>query len=87
MLNFTEGTCFVCVHVCFFCSPEGKTVRRCIRYTDCNNARLSLMFPSMNAFTYRCCTNNLCNSASASIKATPALALAAALMAIWWCWL
>lgn len=66
---------------------EGKTVRRCIRYTDCNNARLSLMFPSMKAFTYRCCTNNLCNSAGASTKATPAVALAAALLAIWWCWL
>ncbi|KAG9280791.1 CD59 glycoprotein [Astyanax mexicanus] len=41
----------------------GKTIRQCIRYTDCDNSRLSQMFPAVSGFTYRCCTSNLCNSA------------------------
>ncbi|XP_061532391.1 CD59 glycoprotein isoform X1 [Phycodurus eques] len=49
----------------------GKTVRQCIRYTDCDNSRLSQMFPSMSSFSYRCCNNNLCNSSGAVGVATP----------------
>ncbi|XP_061697161.1 CD59 glycoprotein [Syngnathoides biaculeatus] len=48
----------------------GKTVRQCIRYTDCDNSRLSQMFPSMSSFSYRCCNNNLCNSSGAAGVAT-----------------
>lgn len=62
-------------------------IRRCIRYTDCNNNRLSVLHPSIKSFKYRCCTNNLCNSAGISTKGKPFLGLAAALLAIWWCWL
>ncbi|XP_062859414.1 CD59 glycoprotein isoform X2 [Trichomycterus rosablanca] len=40
----------------------GKTIRQCIRYTDCDNSRLSQMFPALSGFTYRCCNTNLCNS-------------------------
>ncbi|XP_057693255.1 CD59 glycoprotein-like [Corythoichthys intestinalis] len=41
----------------------GETVRQCIRFTDCDNSRLSQMFPSVaSSFWYRCCNNNLCNS-------------------------
>uniref|UniRef100_A0A3Q3XKA0 MAC-inhibitory protein n=1 Tax=Mola mola TaxID=94237 RepID=A0A3Q3XKA0_MOLML len=43
----------------------GKTIRQCIRYTDCDNSRLSQMFPAISGFTYRCCSSNLCNSGSA----------------------
>ncbi|KAL6106151.1 cd59 [Pungitius sinensis] len=43
----------------------GKTIRQCIRYTDCDNSRLSQMFPAVSGFTYRCCSSNLCNAASA----------------------
>ncbi|XP_051916374.1 CD59 glycoprotein [Hippocampus zosterae] len=48
----------------------GKTVRQCIRYTDCDNSRLSQMFPAMAPFSYRCCNNNLCNS-SGALRLTP----------------
>ncbi|XP_077425269.1 CD59 glycoprotein isoform X2 [Vanacampus margaritifer] len=50
----------------------GKTVRQCIRYTDCDNSRLSQMFPpAMSSFSYRCCNNNLCNSSGAVGVAPP----------------
>ncbi|XP_061532392.1 CD59 glycoprotein isoform X2 [Phycodurus eques] len=54
-----------------FVQRGGKTVRQCIRYTDCDNSRLSQMFPSMSSFSYRCCNNNLCNSSGAVGVATP----------------
>ncbi|XP_028307267.1 CD59 glycoprotein isoform X2 [Gouania willdenowi] len=41
----------------------GRTIRQCIRYTDCDNSRLSQMFPSISGFSYRCCSSNLCNAA------------------------
>ncbi|XP_035521351.1 CD59 glycoprotein [Morone saxatilis] len=64
----------------------GKTIRQCIRYTDCDNSRLSQMFPSIASFTYRCCSSNLCNSGNAVTTATPVLAAAASLLSVWWCW-
>ncbi|XP_024911783.1 CD59 glycoprotein-like [Cynoglossus semilaevis] len=64
----------------------GKTIRQCIRYTDCDNSRLSQMFPAISAFTYRCCSSNLCNSSSAAQMSTPVLALLGSLMSVWWCW-
>ncbi|TWW75479.1 CD59 glycoprotein-like [Takifugu flavidus] len=64
----------------------GKTIRQCIRYTDCDNSRLAQMFPSISKFKYRCCSSNLCNSASGVTMVTPALALASLLLSIWWCW-
>uniref|UniRef100_A0A7N8YPH0 MAC-inhibitory protein n=1 Tax=Mastacembelus armatus TaxID=205130 RepID=A0A7N8YPH0_9TELE len=65
----------------------GKTIRQCIRYTDCDNSRLNQMFPSISAFTYRCCSSNLCNSASTVATAIPALALVGSLLSIWWSWM
>ncbi|XP_028441754.1 CD59 glycoprotein [Perca flavescens] len=67
----------------------GKTIRQCIRYTDCNNARLGQLFPAMSDFNYRCCNSNLCNSGNAVATATPALALAltAAVLSVWWSWI
>uniref|UniRef100_A0A8C9V815 MAC-inhibitory protein n=1 Tax=Scleropages formosus TaxID=113540 RepID=A0A8C9V815_SCLFO len=44
----------------------GTTYRQCIRYTDCDNSRLSQMFPAVSSFTYRCCNSNLCNSSPAA---------------------
>uniref|UniRef100_A0A668S714 MAC-inhibitory protein n=1 Tax=Oreochromis aureus TaxID=47969 RepID=A0A668S714_OREAU len=65
----------------------GKTIRQCIRYTDCDNSRLSQMFPSISAFTYRCCSSNLCNSGTASTTVTPLVALLGSLLSLWWCWM
>ncbi|XP_077374047.1 uncharacterized protein LOC144016592 isoform X1 [Festucalex cinctus] len=54
----------------------GKTLRQCIRYTDCDNSRLSQMFPAaMSSFSYRCCNNNLCNSSGAVGVAPPPMLL------------
>ncbi|XP_072241395.1 CD59 glycoprotein [Leuresthes tenuis] len=64
----------------------GKTIRQCIRYTDCDIARLTQMFPSISSFTYRCCNNNLCNSGNTITTATPVLALMGSLLSLWWCW-
>ncbi|XP_071756242.1 CD59 glycoprotein [Centroberyx gerrardi] len=63
----------------------GKTIRQCIRYTDCDNSRLTQMFPAISGFTYRCCSSNLCNGGSAVTMATPVLALAGSLLSVWWC--
>ncbi|XP_070687140.1 CD59 glycoprotein [Pempheris klunzingeri] len=65
----------------------GKTIRQCIRYTDCDNSRLTQMFPAISGFTYRCCSSNLCNSGNAVTTATPVLALAGSLLSVWWCWI
>uniref|UniRef100_A0A4W6BSN9 MAC-inhibitory protein n=1 Tax=Lates calcarifer TaxID=8187 RepID=A0A4W6BSN9_LATCA len=65
----------------------GKTIRQCIRYTDCDNSRLTQMFPAISGFTYRCCSSNLCNSGNAVTTATPALALAGSLLSVWWSWI
>ncbi|XP_078112444.1 CD59 glycoprotein-like [Sander vitreus] len=65
----------------------GKTIRQCIRYTECNTGRLSQLFPSISGFTYRCCNSNLCNSGNGVTTATPALALAASVLSAWWSWI
>ncbi|TNN83284.1 CD59 glycoprotein [Liparis tanakae] len=68
----------------------GKTIRQCLRYTDCDNSRLSQMFPAVSGFTYRCCSSNLCNAGSARADAPPGLGLvltlAGPLLSLWWCW-
>ncbi|XP_047452556.1 CD59 glycoprotein-like [Mugil cephalus] len=58
----------------------GKTIRQCLRYTDCDNSRLTQMFPAISGFTYRCCSSNLCNSGNAVAMATPILALIGSLL-------
>ncbi|XP_053174725.1 CD59 glycoprotein [Scomber japonicus] len=60
----------------------GKTIRQCIRYTDCDNSRLTQMFPAISGFTYRCCSSNLCNSSNAVTMATPVLALIGWLLSV-----
>ncbi|KAL2093421.1 hypothetical protein ACEWY4_010733 [Coilia grayii] len=62
----------------------GKTIRQCIRYTDCDNLRLTQMFPSVDGFTYRCCSSNLCNSAALVARSTPALLMGALLLLCCW---
>lgn len=72
--------------MCVCLPPGGKTIRQCIRYTDCDNSRLAQMFPAIAGFTYRCCSSNLCNSGNAVTVAMPALALAGSLLSVWWFW-
>ncbi|XP_068595769.1 CD59 glycoprotein [Brachionichthys hirsutus] len=64
----------------------GKTIRQCIRYTDCDNSRLSQMFPAVSGFNYRCCSSNLCNSGNAASAAMPVLGLVGTLLGLWWAW-
>ncbi|KAM9496752.1 CD59 glycoprotein [Clarias gariepinus] len=60
----------------------GKTIRQCIRYTDCDNSRLSQMFPALSGFNYRCCNTNLCNSGH---RHTAILSLfSISLLGMWW---
>ncbi|CAF89761.1 unnamed protein product [Tetraodon nigroviridis] len=65
---------------------DGKSTSQCIRYTDCDISRLGQVFPTKSSFSFRCCSSNLCNAASAVTAATPALALASLLVSAWWCW-
>ncbi|KPP64908.1 CD59 glycoprotein-like [Scleropages formosus] len=60
----------------------GTTYRQCIRYTDCDNSRLSQMFPAVSSFTYRCCNSNLCNSSPAATVSKPLLGLLVALVLV-----
>uniref|UniRef100_A0AAQ4RP10 MAC-inhibitory protein n=1 Tax=Gasterosteus aculeatus aculeatus TaxID=481459 RepID=A0AAQ4RP10_GASAC len=60
----------------------GKTIRQCIRYTDCDNSRLSQMFPAVSGFTYRCCSSNLCNAAAP--PPVLVLGLGLSLLSLWW---
>ncbi|XP_064786588.1 CD59 glycoprotein [Oncorhynchus masou masou] len=62
----------------------GKTIRQCIRYTDCDNSRLSQMFPAVSGFTYRCCNSNLCNSSTTIATRGPVFALMGSLLVFWW---
>ncbi|XP_008410886.1 CD59 glycoprotein-like [Poecilia reticulata] len=64
----------------------GKTIRQCIRYTECDVSRLTQMFPSISRFTYRCCNSNLCNSGSTAPAAGPVLVLLWSLLSLWWFW-
>ncbi|XP_035272951.1 CD59 glycoprotein-like [Anguilla rostrata] len=61
----------------------GKTIRKCIRYTDCDNARLTQMFPSVSGFTYRCCSSNLCNASPGTMISRSFLGLLAPLLVFW----
>ncbi|KAI5100306.1 CD59 glycoprotein isoform X1, partial [Silurus meridionalis] len=58
----------------------GKTIRQCIRYTDCDNSRLSQMFPAVSGFQYRCCTSSLCNSGT---RDTAVFSLFITLLSVW----
>ncbi|KAJ8280981.1 hypothetical protein GJAV_G00061750 [Gymnothorax javanicus] len=63
----------------------GKTIRKCIRYTDCDNARLAQMFPAVSGFTYRCCSSNLCNASPSTMISRSSLGLLASLLVFWCC--
>ncbi|XP_067091294.1 CD59 glycoprotein [Osmerus mordax] len=63
----------------------GKTIRQCIRYTDCDNSRLMQMFPAISEFTYRCCSSDMCNSGTPLMARGSASALMGSLLALWWC--
>ncbi|XP_028812577.1 CD59 glycoprotein [Denticeps clupeoides] len=63
----------------------GFIYRQCIKYSDCDYNRLSQMYPSVSAFTYKCCNSDLCNGATAAMAAKPLLGLLASLAVFWWC--
>uniref|UniRef100_A0AAQ4PE44 CD59 molecule (CD59 blood group) b n=1 Tax=Gasterosteus aculeatus aculeatus TaxID=481459 RepID=A0AAQ4PE44_GASAC len=68
--------------LCGLLHQGGKTIRQCIRYTDCDNSRLSQMFPAVSGFTYRCCSSNLCNAAAP--PPVLVLGLGLSLLSLWW---
>ncbi|KAG7471680.1 hypothetical protein JOB18_022989 [Solea senegalensis] len=61
----------------------GMTYRQCLKYSDCDYRRLSLMFQNVNSFTFKCCNSDLCNSAH-SWAASSVIGLVS-LIAMWWC--
>ncbi|XP_023673209.1 CD59 glycoprotein-like [Paramormyrops kingsleyae] len=63
----------------------GMTIRRCVRYTDCNPVRLAQMFPTSSGLAYRCCSNNLCNSSPAGTRRASLLAVLPPLLLFWCC--
>ncbi|TRY78981.1 hypothetical protein DNTS_005254 [Danionella cerebrum] len=63
----------------------GKSIRRCIRYTDCDNSRLSQKFPSISEYTYRCCNTDLCNHGQVMAASSGVLPLLLALSSGLWC--
>ncbi|KAK7893136.1 hypothetical protein WMY93_022288 [Mugilogobius chulae] len=65
----------------------GKTIRQCLRYTDCDNSRLQQMFPSISGFTYRCCSSNMCNSRAATSASCSVSLLAAVVMVMASTWI
>ncbi|XP_026221020.1 CD59 glycoprotein-like [Anabas testudineus] len=65
----------------------GKTIRQCIRYTDCNYARLAQMFPAISDFTFRCCNSNLCNSGNTLPTATATVTVVGLLLSVGWSWI
>ncbi|XP_009296055.2 CD59 glycoprotein isoform X1 [Danio rerio] len=63
----------------------GKTIRRCIRYTDCDNSRLSQQFPSISEYTYRCCNTDLCNGGPLTTAGSLFLSLLAVFTGLFHC--
>ncbi|XP_072527659.1 CD59 glycoprotein [Salminus brasiliensis] len=63
----------------------GDTYRQCIKYSDCEFAMLSQMFPHVSSFTYKCCNSDLCNGAPMTIASSSLLSLLVSLAVLWWC--
>nr|XP_055049137.1 CD59 glycoprotein [Misgurnus anguillicaudatus] len=87
--NYSGARCTeqqVCTYedACLYLHEKGgKTIRNCIRYTDCDNSRLSQKYPSISQYTYRCCNTDLCNGAPVTAARASLLPLLAVLYGIW----
>ncbi|KAA0724615.1 hypothetical protein E1301_Tti003883 [Triplophysa tibetana] len=81
----TQQTCSYEDACLYLHEKGGKTFRRCIRYTDCDNSRLSQKFPSISQsqYTYRCCNTDLCNGAPVTVAHASIIPLLAALTGLW----
>ncbi|XP_062845552.1 CD59 glycoprotein-like [Trichomycterus rosablanca] len=53
----------------------GKTYRKCIKYSDCEVSILSPMFPKVSSYSFRCCNQDLCNSAPVTAAGSSVLGL------------
>ncbi|KAL1007044.1 hypothetical protein UPYG_G00081160 [Umbra pygmaea] len=76
----TENVCLTLTK-----NPGGQTNRQCIKLSDCNTNQLSQMFPAISKFTYKCCTDDLCNGANSIGASKHLLGLFASLAVMWWC--
>ncbi|XP_074490167.1 CD59 glycoprotein-like [Sebastes fasciatus] len=74
---------------------DGKIIRQCFRFTDCDRSVLSQIFTDIYSHS-SCCSGDLCNSddyddfRDVSNTAPPFLALiltvAGSLLSVWWFW-
>ncbi|KAI5618569.1 CD59 molecule, complement regulatory protein precursor, partial [Silurus asotus] len=63
---------------------NGRNIRQCVRFSDCQSSLLAPMFPNVASFGFSCCESDLCNGASVGAGRTSAIALLLSL-ALFWC--
>ncbi|KAI7790700.1 CD59 glycoprotein-like [Triplophysa rosa] len=61
---------------CLSVNGEGSfRHKQCLKYDDCNLMKVRQMFPTVSSMDFRCCTSNLCNTASLSVASNSLVGL------------